>query len=145
MADTQQADKSQPVCEAPQPAWEAKQYEQALAHLERLQEQVSNVLRPRDLIACSLTISQIDSMRRTIPSMIEPMRRPVKDKAQLFVQVKTAAVQAVGDVEGLRNSWNSDETQSLLTKSRESLAKDSDLSKAANVPRYGWNEDVEMG
>lgn len=42
MADTQQATQdAQLVGEADEPAWEEKQYKEALAHLERLQEQVS--------------------------------------------------------------------------------------------------------
>lgn len=73
------------------------------------------------------------------------MARPVKDKAQLFVQVKTAAVQAMNDIQELRSSWTSQESQEMIIKSRESLQKDSDLSKAANIPHYGWTEDAEMG
>ncbi|KAM3421641.1 hypothetical protein BST61_g2026 [Cercospora zeina] len=109
-----------------QPDWDAKQYDEALAHLERLQE-------------------QIDAMRRTIPSIVGPMAKPAKDKAQLFVQIKSAAVRAVDDVQALRNNWSSEQTQSILKKFQESLEKDSDLSKAVAVPRYGWIQDTEMG
>ncbi|PIA97105.1 hypothetical protein CB0940_06339 [Cercospora beticola] len=109
-----------------QPAWDAKQYSGALAHLERLQE-------------------QIDDMRRTIPSIVGPMAKPAKDKAQLFVQIKSAAVRSVDDVQALRNNWSSEQTQSILNRSQQSLEKDSDLSKAGTVPRYGWTQDTEMG
>ena len=43
MAETQQAPETEPTNE--QPKWEAAQYEAALAHLERLQEQVGSTLR----------------------------------------------------------------------------------------------------
>lgn len=78
--------------------------------------------------------------------MIEPMARPVpgKDKARLVLQMKTAAVQAVDEVQALRNNWNSEKTQALISKSRESFQKDGDLSKAADISRYGWAEDVNM-
>lgn len=78
--------------------------------------------------------------------MIEPMARPVpgKDKARLVLQMKTAAVQAVDEVQALRNNWNSEKTQALIIKSRESFQKDGDLSKAADISRYGWAEDVNM-
>lgn len=78
--------------------------------------------------------------------MIEPMTRPVpgKDKARLVVQMKTAAVQAVDEVQALRNNWNSEQTQALIAKSRESFRKDGDLSKAADISRYGWAEDANM-
>lgn len=45
-----QADAAQEA----QPAWDAKQYSEALAHLERLQEQVSRV-RSCTFVYCLLT------------------------------------------------------------------------------------------
>ncbi|KAK5692681.1 hypothetical protein LTR97_010995 [Elasticomyces elasticus] len=90
MADISMAD----VDAGDQP-WDAQQYEAALAHLERLQE-------------------------------------------QMFTNVKKAAVASSNDLKTLRESWASEETQQLLSRSKESLRKDGDLSKANDVARYGW-------
>ncbi|KAF7192365.1 hypothetical protein HII31_06397 [Pseudocercospora fuligena] len=106
---------------ADQPDWDAARYEEALAHLERLQE-------------------LIDGMKSDIPSIVAPIQRQTRDKAQLFVETKTAAVQAVTDVQQLRTTWNSEQTQDIFAKTKDSFAKDGDLSKARNVPRWGWAE-----
>ncbi|KXS99516.1 hypothetical protein AC578_4264 [Pseudocercospora eumusae] len=106
---------------ADQPDWDAARYEEALAHLERLQE-------------------LIDGMKSDIPSIVAPIQRQTRDKAQLFVETKTAAVQAVTDVQQLRATWNSEQTQEIFAKTKDSFVKDGDLSKARNVPRWGWAE-----
>lgn len=59
MADTQQATQdAQLVGEADEPGWEEKQYKEALAHLERLQEQVSITRETWDGSMCPLTAFQ---------------------------------------------------------------------------------------
>lgn len=83
-------------------------------------------------------------MRRAIPSIVEPMVKPARSKTHLFVQLKTAAVQAVDDVQALRLKWTSDETQDIMKYSQESFDKNRDLSKAATIPRYGWTEAPEV-
>ncbi|KAI5360676.1 hypothetical protein Slin15195_G085920 [Septoria linicola] len=119
------ADASSTTAQSAQPAWDATQYEEALAHLERLQE-------------------QIDVMRRAIPSIVEPMVKPAKSKTHLFVQLKTAAVQAVDEVQALRLKWTSEQIQDIMKHSQESFDKNRDLSKAATIPRYGWIKDSEV-
>lgn len=80
-------------------------------------------------------------MRVTIPAIVAPLSRRGRDKAQLFAEIKTAAVQSVQDVGTLRETWNSEQTKDLVARSKESFEKDGDLSKAAEVPRYGWIQE----
>ncbi|KAK4956517.1 hypothetical protein LTR10_006044 [Elasticomyces elasticus] len=114
MADISMAD----VDAGDQP-WDAQQYEAALAHLERLQEQV-------------------DGLRSALPSCVTPLLHSDSSRQQMFTNVKKAAVASSNDLKTLRESWASEETQQLLSRSKESLRKDGDLSKANDVARYGW-------
>lgn len=98
--------------------WDAQQYETALAHLERLQE-------------------QIDGLRSTISSLVTPLSRPQTSKAQLFATVRKSAVQSTDDLKAFRESWTAEQMQELFDRSRASLEKDGDLSKAREVARYG--------
>lgn len=41
-----------------------------------------------------------------------------------------------------RENWTSARTQDLLTRSKESFAKDGDLTKANQVARWGWEDYV---
>lgn len=61
-------------------------------------------------------------------------------KAQRFADLRAAATQAATDLKAFREEWSAERTQSLLTKARESVEKDGDLSQADDVPAYGWTE-----
>lgn len=56
----------------------------------------------------------------------------------MFAEVKKAALQTTQDLQTFRENWQSDETQDLLAKSRESLQRDGNLAKANKVAKYGW-------
>ncbi|TKA26141.1 hypothetical protein B0A50_04638 [Salinomyces thailandicus] len=94
-------------------------YEQALAHLEKLQE-------------------QLDTLRSAIPSHVTPLLRPGTSKSQMFAEVKKAALQSRAAMKAFRDDWSSEQTQQLLARSRESLQRDGDCGRAGEVARYGW-------
>jgi hypothetical protein len=58
----------------------------------------------------------------------------------MFAEVKKSAVTTTGQLTAFRNDWNSEQTQQVFTKAQESEQKDPDLSKAKEVPRFGWSE-----
>ncbi|KAK4547796.1 hypothetical protein LTR36_000754 [Oleoguttula mirabilis] len=105
-----------------QEAWEAPQLEEALARLERLQQ-------------------QLDGLRSSIPSLVTPLLRPNASKAHMFAEVAKSAVQSTDDLKAFRDNWTSGQTQQILARSKESLDGDGDLSKADGVARYGWARD----
>jgi hypothetical protein len=84
---------------------------------------------------------QIDGLRSSIPSIVSPLTRRGTDNTQRFAQIRSAAVGSTADLQAFKQVWKSDETQKLLARSKESLQKDSDLSKAVNVPMWGWGEE----
>jgi hypothetical protein len=92
-----------------------------------------------------LTHVQVDALRLTVPSIVAPLSQRGQDKAQLFANIKTAAVGAVDSVQALRQDWTSEQTQEIFSVTRASLEKDGDLSKASEVPRYGWTEEKTNG
>ncbi|KAK5128412.1 hypothetical protein LTR85_003080 [Meristemomyces frigidus] len=100
-------------------AWEAPQLEQALARLERLQE-------------------QLDGLRSSIPSLVAPLLRPNASKEHMFAEIKKSALQSTNGLKAFRDDWTSEQTQQLLARSKESLERDGDLSRADGVARYGW-------
>ncbi|OQO10669.1 hypothetical protein B0A48_03967 [Cryoendolithus antarcticus] len=59
-------------------------------------------------------------------------------KAQTFAELKKAAVNATTDLQTLRQTWNAERTQEVLTKAKESESNDGDLSREAEVAQYGW-------
>jgi hypothetical protein len=58
----------------------------------------------------------------------------------MFAEVKKSAVTTTGQLTAFRNDWNSEQTQQIFTQAQESEQRDSDLSKAKEVARYGWSE-----
>ncbi|KAK3070715.1 hypothetical protein LTR53_009968 [Teratosphaeriaceae sp. CCFEE 6253] len=104
--------------------WNALQYQDALAHLERLQE-------------------QLDGLRSTLPSLVAPLLRSDISKPEMFASIKKVAIGSASDLRAFREDFTSDRTQGLLARSKESLQKDGDLSKANEVARYGWLKDDE--
>ena len=83
---------------------------------------------------------QIDGLRSTIPSLVAPLVRPGTSKAQIFAELKKSATESNDDIKALREQWNSEQTQNLLTMAKESMQKDGDLTKARDVAKYGWCE-----
>jgi hypothetical protein len=61
----------------------------------------------------------------------------------MFAQVKKSAVTTTSQLTAFRDDWNSEQTQQILTKAQESEQKDTDLSKAEEVSRFGWSDDYE--
>lgn len=58
----------------------------------------------------------------------------------MFASIRKAAVTTTDDMKALRDKWSSEQTQQLFAKARESERADADLSKAWDLPRYGWAE-----
>ena len=121
--------------------WEAPQYEAALAHLERLQEQVRGHQRPTNNAPGANNHLQLENLRSAVPSIVAPLVRPATSKAQLFADVRKSAIQSTDDLKTFREQWTSEQTQQLFARSRQSLEKDGDLSKAVDVARYGWSSE----
>lgn len=121
--------------------WDIAQYEAALAHLEKLQEQV------RSPICCSspyviLMITQIYAIRNTMQAIAAPLRpRNYSSKQQAFADLRDAAVSSSTGLQALKEDWTSEETRELFSRSDESLKRDSDLRKAMTVPHAGWTSD----
>lgn len=135
MADVEMSEAKATIEESQQ--WDVGQCEAALAHLERLQEQVPTALSPKVFFV--LTLCQLDGLRTTMPSLVAPLIRPNESKAQMYAEIKKAAVQSTDGLKTFRTDWTSEETQQLLERSKESLRKDGDLSKANDVAHYGWS------
>ncbi len=56
----------------------------------------------------------------------------------MFAGVRKAAIKSADDMKDFRESWTSQQTQDLFARSRQSLSANSDLSKSAEVAKYGW-------
>ncbi|KAK0258244.1 hypothetical protein B0A54_00170 [Friedmanniomyces endolithicus] len=100
-------------------AWDAQQHEDALAHLERLQE-------------------MLDALRSTLPLLVAPLLHQDASRSHMFVAIKKAAATATNDLRTFRDEWISGRTQHMLSHTKESLLKDGDVTKANDVARYGW-------
>ncbi|KAF2718804.1 hypothetical protein K431DRAFT_203480, partial [Polychaeton citri CBS 116435] len=99
--------------------WESEQYQAALAHLESLQD-------------------KIDHLRGTLLSLVAPLIQPQQSRVHMFAEIKKAAIASTTDLKTFSDSWHSEQTQQLFTRAKESVGKDGDLSRAADVPVYGW-------
>ncbi|EMC93058.1 hypothetical protein BAUCODRAFT_151429 [Baudoinia panamericana UAMH 10762] len=102
--------------------WNEQQYHDALAHLERLQQ-------------------QLDGLRSVLPTIVAPLLQKDASQGGMFASVKKAALQSTDDLDRFRKEWSSDQTQQLLTRSNESVKEDGDLSRAADISKYGWAQD----
>ncbi|RMY64568.1 hypothetical protein D0863_09734 [Hortaea werneckii] len=111
-----------------QPAWNAPEYERALAYLDRLQEQIDTIL----------TTAQLDSLRSAIPSQVAPLLRTGTPRHQMHQESYKAAMKSTEDLKDFKTDWNSEQTQQTFARARESVQKDGDLSKANEVAKYGW-------
>ena len=70
-------------------------------------------------------------------------KRPATTKSAAFGGLKKAAIGAVTDVRDLRSEWESDGTQKLLSRTKESFERDGDLTRAAEVQAWGWKKEGE--
>lgn len=58
---------------------------------------------------------------------------PQTNKAQMFAQVRKAAVTSAGELKQLRDDFTSEQAREMFARARESEAKDGDLSKGRNT------------
>lgn len=109
-----------------QPAadWDEAQCKGALAHLEKLQE-------------------QLDELRLTIPRIIQPLRTAHTTPAAFYADFRQAAVGANKNISKFKVVWQSQETQSIFEHAKESQKTDPDLSACVRVPKYGWVDTLE--
>lgn len=109
------------VSSSQQPAadWDETQCKAALAHLEKLQE-------------------QLDELRLTIPRIIQPLRTAHTTPAAFYTGFRQAALGANKNLSRFKAAWQSQETQSILEHTKESQKADPDLSACVRVPKYGW-------
>ena len=66
--------------------------------------------------------------------------QPAASKAQMFADIKKAALVSTDNIKTFRDDWISEQTQALFARSKESLEKNADLTKAGDVPKFGWSE-----
>lgn len=59
-------------------------------------------------------------------------------KAHKFAEIQKSTRQSLGNLKTFREDCTSEAMQAIFTRSKESLQKDGDLSKANEVARYGW-------
>ncbi|KAF2086581.1 hypothetical protein K490DRAFT_43612 [Saccharata proteae CBS 121410] len=104
-------------------SWDESQCQNALASLERLQD-------------------QLDELRMTIPSLITPLRTYHESPESLHRDFKHTVIAAHRRLNNFGKTWKSEATQEILARARESRQTDPDLSPGANVPRYGWVDTV---
>lgn len=121
-------------------AWSTAQLESALAHLERLQDQINH-------------------LRSAIPGLVKPLHSRKRSysaindsngdtdgarmKASVFLGVKDAAERTAEDLRALGESWRAEETRKIFERARESEGRDEDLGRSVEVARWGWREKVE--
>lgn len=72
--------------------------------------------------------------------LVAPLVQLATSKAQMFVEVRKAALHATESISAFRDDWSSEQTQQLFAKSKQSYEENGDLSKAGEVARYGWVE-----
>ncbi|RMZ33697.1 hypothetical protein D0859_02138 [Hortaea werneckii] len=84
------------------------------------------------------SISFLDSLRSAIPSQVAPLLRTGTPRHQMHQGSYKAAVKSTEDLKDFRADWNSEQTQQMFARARESVQKDGDLSKANEVAKYGW-------
>lgn len=63
----------------------------------------------------------------------------------MFRSFKDNLATSQNDMKEFRNKWKSPEMQTIFAHSKTSLEANEDLSKSADVPKYGWVEVEEKG
>lgn len=69
---------------------------------------------------------------------MSPLIKAHTSKAELFAEIKSTATESTGQLATFRNDWNSEKTEQIISKARESERKDPDLSKGQEVANFGW-------
>jgi hypothetical protein len=57
---------------------------------------------------------------------------------------RKAAQAASKDLNNFKLAWQSEETQTIFKRSKESYEKDHDLSAASRVPKFGWSSHSQL-
>lgn len=118
-------------------AWSNTDLENALAHLERLQ-------------------NRLDHLRSAIPDLVKPLQANPKHrsnysistgtprtKADVMFGVREVAVQRAEEVRVLGEVLGSGETARIFERARESERAAGELGRCVEVPRWGWVGRVE--
>jgi hypothetical protein len=84
---------------------------------------------------------QLERLRNALPMIVEPMTRVGLSDVQRIEKLKSACVQASEGLTSLTKGITDDQTQSIFKSTVESLEKDGDLSKARDVPFYGYSDE----
>ena len=75
-----------------------------------------------------------------ISLLVAPLTRQSTSKAQTFASIRKVTLQTTMDLKAFRDVWTGEQTQEVLVKAGESLARDDDLSKGREEAHYGWTE-----
>ena len=84
---------------------------------------------------------QLQGLRATLPSLVDPLLRRDDSKARMFANAKKSAVKSRSNLNAFRTAWTSQQMQEILLRSKESYEKDRDLGKAKEVAKDGWATD----
>ncbi|OJD39906.1 mediator complex subunit med27 [Diplodia corticola] len=105
-------------------AWDEAHLVEALAALEQLQD-------------------QMDELRSIVPNLTAPFLVPQDSPEALSRDFKQAAIAEAKRLQAFERRWKSEEVQDILAHAARSGKADSDLTKGAAVPRYGWVDMAE--
>jgi len=83
---------------------------------------------------------QLDELRLTLPSMVEPLRTKHETPEQMFKAFSQAASGRTRALADFRTAWRDQTTQAIFERAKQSQKLNSDLSAGASLPRYGWSE-----
>ncbi|KAF2872223.1 hypothetical protein BDV95DRAFT_543900 [Massariosphaeria phaeospora] len=103
----------------PSADWDEERCISALAQLESLQNQLTN-------------------LRLAIPRVVEPLHSSAPIGPAIFKAFKEGLVGSQNGIKLFRAQWHSEEVQSAFEHSKQSFNRNSDLSAATQVPPYGW-------
>ncbi|KAI4647578.1 uncharacterized protein J4E78_008893 [Alternaria triticimaculans] len=107
------------VAAQPGAGWDEAQCTAALAQLEQLQAQISD-------------------MRLAIPRIIEPFHRP--RSSATYKLYADGVLGSQKNLDSLKSQWKSPELQSTFEHVKQSLGANADLSESVSIPSHGWTE-----
>ncbi|KAI4657134.1 uncharacterized protein J4E79_007750 [Alternaria viburni] len=107
------------VAAQPGAGWDEAQCTAALAQLEQLQAQISD-------------------MRLAIPRIIEPFHRP--RSSATYKLYADGVLGSQKNLDSLKSQWKSPEVQSTFEHAKQSLSANADLSESVSIPSHGWAE-----
>ncbi|KAF2843266.1 hypothetical protein M501DRAFT_924199 [Patellaria atrata CBS 101060] len=99
--------------------WDEDRCRTALAHLERLE-------------------NQIQDLRFAIASLIQPLISSPATPEQLFHDFSQAGIQRTKDISDFKATWADQQTQDIFRAAKESEQRSKNLSGGLNIPKYGW-------